>query len=253
MKKSQTEITNERAKFLLSAYRHNGADAQDPIFREALEQAARDPDLGAWFANQRSFDALIAEKLSSVQPPASLKPAILSGLYSAPSKRRSIFPWLPALAAVLVLSGILLALTHQRSEPERSSLSQYQSVAFGILSEGTAPKLDLLTSNLSRSQEYLSEKAAPRAPEVPATLRGLQTVGCRAINWNGNMVSLTCFCLPSGELLHLFVIDAKTLGKITLQPGIREINGWHVEVRREHGMLLMFVSKAPMPELVRYI
>jgi hypothetical protein len=51
----------------------------------------------------------------------------------------------------------------------------------------------------------------------------------------------------------LFVIDAKTLGKITLQPGIREINGWHVEVRREHGMLLMFVSKAPMPELVRYI
>jgi hypothetical protein len=253
MKKSRTEITNERAKFLLSAYRHNGADAQDPIFREALEQAARDPDLATWFANQRSFDALIAEKLNSVQPPASLKPAILSGLYSAPSKHRSIFSWLPALAAVLVLSGILLTVTHQGSESDRPSLSQYQSAAFAVLSEGTAPKLDLLTSDLSRSQEYLSEKAAPRAPEVPAALRELQTVGCRAINWNGKMISLTCFLLPSGELLHLFVIDAKTVGKISLQPGIREINGWHVELRREHGMLLMFVSKAPMPELVKYI
>jgi len=253
MKKSQTEITNERAKFLLSAYRHNGADAQDPVFREALEQAARDPDLAAWFANQRSFDALIAEKLSSLQPPESLKPAILSGLYSAPSKHRSIFSWLPALAAVLVLSGILLlTVTRQGGESDRPLLSEYQSAAFAVLSEGP-PKLDLLTSDLSRSQAYLSEKAAPRAPEVPAALRGLQTVGCKAINWNGKMISLTCFWLPGGELLHLFVIDAKALGRITLQPGIREINGWRVEFRREHGMLLMFVSKAPMPELLRYI
>jgi len=253
MKKSPTEITNERAKFLLSAYRHNGADAQDPIFREALEQAARDPDLAAWFANQRSFDALIAEKLNSIQPPESLKPAILSGLYSAPSKHRSLFGWLPALAAVLVLSVILVTVTRQTSEPDRPLLSQYQNAAFAVLSEGPAPKLDLLTSDLSRSQEYLSEKAAPRAPEIPAALRELRTVGCKAINWNGRMISLTCFNLPSGELLHMFVIDAKTLSKIPLQPGIREINGWHVELRREHGMLLMFVSKAPMPELVQYI
>ena len=253
MKKSRTEITNERAKFLLSAYRYNGADAQDPMFREALEQATRDPDLAAWFAKERSFDALIAEKLNSVQPPASLKPAILSGLYSAPSKHRSMFNWLPALAAVLVLSGILLSVMRQGSEADRPSLSQYQSAALAVLSGGTAPELDLLTSDLSRSQEYLSEKAAPRAPEMPVAFRELQTVGCKAVNWNGKMMSLTCFSLPGGELLHLFVIDAKALSKITFQPGIREINGWHVELRRELGMLLMFVSKAPMPELVKYI
>ena len=40
MKKPRTEITNESAKFVLNAYRPNGADAQDPVFRDALEQAA---------------------------------------------------------------------------------------------------------------------------------------------------------------------------------------------------------------------
>src|SRR5262250_2727767 len=108
MKKRRTEMTNERAKFLLSAYRHNGADAQDPIFRDALEQAARDPDLASWFANQRSFDAFVSEKLNSIQPPSSLKTAILSGIYSGPPKHRFPLGRLLGVAAVLFLSGILL-------------------------------------------------------------------------------------------------------------------------------------------------
>jgi hypothetical protein len=59
--------------------------------------------------------------------------------------------------------------------------------------------------------------------------------------------------LPSGELLHLFVIDAKSLSESAPRTGIQEINGWHVQCRRQNGMLLMFVSKAPMSELTRYI
>ena len=72
MKKPRTEITNEAAKFVLNAYRPNGADAQDPVFRDALEQAACDPDLAAWFKEQRSFDSLIAGKLAEFQPPPNL-------------------------------------------------------------------------------------------------------------------------------------------------------------------------------------
>jgi len=251
MKKPRTEITNERAKFLLSAYRHNGADAQDPIFRDALEQATRDPDLASWFANQRSFDALVCEKLNSVQPPASLKPAILSGIYSVGSKRRFPLARLLGVAAVLFLSGILLTVMQRRNVRDGHSLSEYESTALAVLSEG--PKLDFLTSDLSRTQEYLSQRAVPRASEIPAGLHELPTVGCRAINWNGKMISLTCFTLPSGQLLHLFVVDGKSFGKIAPQGDIQEINGWHVKFRRENGMLLMFISKAPMSELVRYI
>jgi hypothetical protein len=244
-------MTNERAKLLLSAYRHNGADAQDPFFHEALEQATRDPELASWFTKQRGFDALIVEKLNSIQPPPSLQSAILDNIRSGPSRNRLRFGSILAMAAILVLSGILLSLMFRQGTDSRS-LAQYQNAALAVLSGG-APRLDLMTSDFSRTQEYLLERAAPRAPAVPASLQELQTAGCRAIDWNGKMVSLTCFRLPSGELLHLFVIDAKSLNEPALRPGIQEINGWHVECRRQNGMLLMFVSKAPMSELTRYI
>ena len=45
MKEPRNEMTNERAKFVLGAYRPNGADAKDPTFAEALEQAKHDPNL----------------------------------------------------------------------------------------------------------------------------------------------------------------------------------------------------------------
>jgi hypothetical protein len=251
MKKQQTEMTNDQAKLLLSGYRHNGADAQDPFFREALEQAARDPELAGWFAAQRSFDTLITEKLHSVQPPATLKSAILTCLQG--SRLRPVFPLarLLPLAAVLILGAVLLVVT--RPKNDERSLAQYQNAALGVLSEGAAPKLDLMTSDLSRAEQYLARNQAPRASEIPATLRQLTPVGCRVIAWNGRMMSLTCFSLPDGELLHMFVIDAKSMGTIAAPDEIREINGWHVKFQSQNGMLLMLISKAPIVELSRYI
>jgi hypothetical protein len=48
-------MTNESAKFLLSAYRPNGTDAHDPVFKEALEQAPCDPELATWFRGRPSL------------------------------------------------------------------------------------------------------------------------------------------------------------------------------------------------------
>ena len=71
-------MTNECAKFLLSAYRSNGADAQDPVFKEALDQARHDPVLANWLREQREFDEIISAKLCSIEPPAGLREAILA-------------------------------------------------------------------------------------------------------------------------------------------------------------------------------
>ena len=86
----------------MNAYRPNGADAQDPVFRDALEQAARDPELGAWFKEQRGFDLMIADKLSGIEPPATLRSAILDGIDNRPSARHFSMRTLLALAAVWV-------------------------------------------------------------------------------------------------------------------------------------------------------
>jgi hypothetical protein len=253
MKKPRTEITNESAKFVLNAYRPNGADAQDPVFHAALEQAARDPELAAWFKEQRSFDSLIAGKLAEVQPSATLHAAILAGIENrSPVRRVTIRPLL-ALAAVLVLSGAILIPLYMESGSRTSLIEQYQRANLTMLSSVPAPKLDLVTADFSRTQQYLAEMKAPCIPFLPGSLLDLPTAGCKTLHWKGRDFSLTCFRLPSGELLHVFVIDENAFRSIDVGDNFKDMDGWHFKCRRIAGMLLMFVSRASMAEIKQYI
>jgi hypothetical protein len=251
MKKPRTEITNESAKFVLNAYRANGADAQDPIFRAALEQAARDPELAAWFKEQRSFDSLISAKLAEFQPPPSLCSAILAGIANrSPIRRFTIRPLL-AMAAVLILSGAILFPWYTESVSKSQLIEQYQRANLTMLD--SAPSLDLVTADFSRTQEYLADMQAPCIPFLPGSLLDLPTAGCKTLHWKGQQFSLTCFRLPSGELIHVFVIDEKAFRSINVGDKFEEMNGWHVKCQRRAGMLLMFVSRASMAEIKQYI
>jgi hypothetical protein len=253
MKKPRTEITNESAKFVLNAYRPNGADAQDPFFREALEQAARDPELGTWFKEQRSFDSLIADKLGQLQPPATLHAAILAGVENRPPTPRFNFRHLLALAAVLVVSGAVLIPWAIQSGSNNGLVEQYEKANLTMLNSNPRPKLDLVTADFSRTQEYLAERKAPCIPDLPGPLLNLPTAGCKTFHWKGQEFSLTCFRLPSGELLHVFVIDEKVLRSVDVGNKFEDIDGWHVKCARRGGMLLMFVSRAAMAEIRQYI
>jgi hypothetical protein len=253
MKKPRTEITNESAKFVLNAYRPNGADAQDPVFQTALEQAARDPELAAWFKEQRSFDLLIAGKLAEFQPPPTLYSTIVAGIANrSPIRRFPIRPLL-ALAAVLVLSGAILIPLYNGDSSRSKLVDQYQIANLTMLSSAPAPNLDLVTADFSRTQEYLAEMQAPCIPFLPGSLLDLPTVGCKKLHWKGQEFSLTCFRLPSGELLHVFVIDEKAFRSINVAEEFKDMNGWHFKCQRRAGMLLMFVSRASMAEMKLFI
>jgi hypothetical protein len=253
MKKPPTEITNDSAKFVLNAYRPNGADALDPVFGAALEQAARDPELSAWFKEQRSFDALIAGKLAEFQPPHSLHAAILAGIPSRSPVRRFTFRPLLSLAAVLVLSGAILLPFLMGGGGRSKSVAQYQNANLTMLSSAPVPKLDLVTADFSRTQEYLAEMQAPCIPLMPGSLLDLPTAGCKKLRWKGQEFSLTCFRLPSGELLHVFVIDEKAFRSVNVGDSFQDKDGWHFKCQRKAGMLLMFVSRAKMTEIKQFI
>ena len=122
-----------------------------------------------------------------------------------------------------------------------------------MLSAAPAPQLDLLTASFSRTQEYLEEMQAPCIYSLPGSLLDLPTAGCKTLRWNGHIMSLTCFRLPSGELLHLFVIDGTALDPFVIGAGFRDINGWHVKFEQLNGKLVMFVSRALMAEIEQYI
>jgi hypothetical protein len=253
MKKPRTEITNEAAKFVLNAYRPNGADAQDPVFRDALEQAARDPELAAWFKEQRAFDSLVAGKLAEFQPPTTLYSSILAGIANRSSVSQFNFRPLLALAAVLILSGMILIPMYLTSSSRSQLVEQYQRANLTMLGSAPAPNLDLVTGDFSRTQAYLADMNAPCIPSLPGSLLDLPTAGCKTLHWNGQQLSLTCFRLPSGELLHVLVIDEKAFHSVKVGDNFKDMDGWHFKCERRAGLLLMFVSRAPMTEIRRYI
>lgn len=59
-------MNNESAKEILSAYRPDGSDAQNEIFKQALEQCQRDPELRAWFTDQIQIDASMVRGLRDI-------------------------------------------------------------------------------------------------------------------------------------------------------------------------------------------
>src|SRR5260370_13500363 len=126
MEKRTSANHEQNRKVPPKRYRPNGADAQDPVFREALEQATRDPELGAWFKEQRGFDSMIADKLSGIEPPATLRSAILDGIDNRPSARHFSMRTLLALAAVIVLSAVILVPMYTRRYSGSELIDRYQ-------------------------------------------------------------------------------------------------------------------------------
>lgn len=74
-------MDKEQAKFILQSFRPDGADASNKDFKEALELATRDRELGAWLAEERATDAGFAEALGHVEIPEQLRQDILAVMH----------------------------------------------------------------------------------------------------------------------------------------------------------------------------
>ena len=75
-------MNEQEARLILQAYRP-GADPDDPEVAAALQEAARNPELARWFAEEQAFDRAIAAHLGNVPAPFGLKTRILAQLGSA--------------------------------------------------------------------------------------------------------------------------------------------------------------------------
>ena len=241
-------MTNESAKFVLSAYRPSGADAKDPFFDAALEQAKRDPSLGAWFEEQRAFDQMVTERLQEIEPGDDLRSTIITGLRAAPSRRRFLpIAWLAAAAAVVV-GGLVLTGRMIPRGPNGDIFAQFESDAIAMVSVTPAPKLDLLTPDVLETRRYIDERHAPRMATLPVALQEMPTAGCRVFEWHEFPASLTCFQLPGGHLLHLVVIDAKVFGSEPIPEGFQSVGQWQIKLQKSSGHVIIWASQVPMNE-----
>jgi hypothetical protein len=208
-------MDNEQAKIVLVACRPGGQDAVDPHFTEALEQAGLDPELAAWFAEQREFDRAISAKVRAVPVPADLKAAILAGRRVAeprPWWRRR--EWMAIAAAVVALLGGLIAWAALREE---TGFAAYRTDMFNIAS--SIYRVDKESGDVNELRRWLAENGGHREIAVPAGLRSVPSIGCSLLDWQGKKVTLICFRIgPAGpnDEVHLFVIDRADLPEAPL-------------------------------------
>jgi hypothetical protein len=246
-------MTREQAKEYLSALRVRGEDEADPTFQEALELARKDTELGSWLAQQREFDNILYQKFASIPPPKGLKETILESLDRTGRPIQSWRAGWLALAATIVLAALLLS---QRVDLFRGSSRKFQSFrsdALAMVAVKPGPILDLETPSLETAEAFIAAHDAPRLEQFPKKLQAMATAGCRVFVWRHHPASLTCFRLPSGNLLHAVVISADAVGKADMPARPSSENGWHLMFQKKAGLLVMWASQAPMEELKQFI
>lgn len=211
-------MDNERAKIILSAYRPGGADAHDPLIREALEQARLDPELGRWFADQQTFDGWMGKAVKSVQPPPHLKAAILVAAQTAQKvreaeartpRRRWINPsWMALVSVVAVLLGG--AFLFRATAPTPIPLAMVTDRILQVRDE-LPGVLGATSPDPKELQRWLATHQGPNGFTLPTGLTDKNSVGCQVFNIKGNKVSLICFQMDDKRLVHYFVMERSGL------------------------------------------
>jgi hypothetical protein len=195
-------MNSQQAKTILEVWRPGGQDAGRPEFTEALRQVERDPDLARWFAEQQSFDSAMRGAVQGIPVPPALKASLVATrrlvqvpLWQQPRARL-------ALAASVLLLGLLAALLITRSAP---SFADCRRELVHEAWDGS-PHVELASSDLGEIRRWLKQHHVSADFMVPTELKSLPIAGARIVEWRGRTAAMVCF---AGGLrhMHLFVLD----------------------------------------------
>lgn len=248
-------MDNREAKFILSAYRPGGQDANDPRFAEALEQARLDPILDRWFRESIAFDAAVAEKLRALAAPPDLRENILAGVkVSRPARWfNPLRKW--AIAAALLMAAVVGSLVLR--EAARPHLADWQTQAIGVISSlvGMEQRFDAESRNPVELVAWLHSSHAPAAPKLPLNLEKLESLGCKTFSWNGAPVSVICFMRPDGGLIHLVTTHASPRSDRTLKREAKFIqqDEWATATWSEGDRVYMLALEGSRDQLRAYL
>ncbi len=192
-------MNTTEAKFILQARRPDGRDDADPCFAAALEQARRDPVLGEWLERERAFDEVVAARLRSVQPPAGLRDAILSGASLGPMPPFWRRPQVLATAACVTLILGLAAFWTVLIPP-----ADVEQLARGAMAEvDSVSHHKRMPFARGELRALLSNPATRLAAGVDMDIDRLKADGCRTVRIAGHDVLEACF--ERGGEFHLYI------------------------------------------------
>lgn len=246
-------MDKQEAKRVLQALRPNGADTTQPAFAEALALAERDPELKAWWEARQAFDRKVAAKLEEVPLPADLRATILARRkIGRPAPQPHFAFWLAAAAAVAILCIIGPSLPTVLENARHVSTATYDEAALGFLGND-APALGMMSPDHDRIVAWLKDRKAPTG-DLPAKMSALPSVGCQKFVVQGHSVSLICFVLAGGKLVHLFVVDQQALADppTVNAPEFKQVQGWSTASWSDGRMSYLLATQAD-PDALRQL
>ena len=232
-------MNDNEAKFLLRAFRPDGRDARDPLFAEALSQAAKNPPLRAWLEREQAFDRAVAAKLRNVQTPSGLREAILIG-GRASLRRRAWWKnpvWL-ALAASVAF-GLTVASRLLRSGPSAHDFAEFAIHELATARDQHGSK----NPEHSKLEFRLAGTALPLPGNTRLDPEELRRAGCHAVAFAGHEVFEICF-VRDGKLFHLYAASAKYLsgGAVIAQSQVMTKGRFTATVWKDTGFAYALVT-----------
>jgi hypothetical protein len=142
-----------------------------------------------------------------------------------------------------------------------------ERVSFAVLAPrvveffGTPPELPKRSQKPEELRAWLLAQGAPANFQIPARLRGLESLGCQVVDVHGRPAWLTCFWREKkpdgsgGELVHLWAVrrgDFKD-GPPSAAPQYHEESGWSFASWAEGDMIYTVATAAPMEKLRPFV
>lgn len=237
-------MNNEEAKFILRAYRSNGADATDATFGAALEQARHDPALSAWFAREQTFDRTMSAKLSQVAVPAGLRESILAGgRVTAPAKSLRSWRQHPAVMAMAASLALLLAVGVALWPKQASAGATFMEFV-------TVDAQNSLMHHVGHGEKtaalqvMLSQPTTKISEHLPVNFAALRAAGCRTVQFNGREVLEVCF-QREGAWFHCYIARRADFPAFVaaVTPALTNLEGASVATWADASLLYTVVGK----------
>ncbi len=239
----------------LSGYRPELYRDDDPQIAEALQAAKDDPELSAWLSEQVEYDRQLTAQLQSLATSSQAKERLCDEMSQASNKRRLIPEVLFAIAAMLLISAVLIF--NSNSTPETNQAVEFTKPKLQTLREELAHfvtqpmELDHRSEEVSNLKAWLDEKEHPTFNTLPGPVVHYKGMGCKTIDWHGHQVSLICLVNPEGQVVHFFNVDKSVLDSDSLAQ-LNELLVFHD--RQTGGLIqgdkvLLYVGSMPDVEI----
>ncbi len=216
----------------------------------ALDLAARDPDLNAWFEAHRAFQETARAALRELPPPADLADQILAARKTAhPAFRPSWLRALAGAAAALLIGAFLLF----RPFPESSDRADFATFRGRMVSSILREyRMDITSTDLAAIRTFLQKHQAPADFKLTPALASLQPVGGGLLHWQGQPVSMVCLKERRLGMLYVFVAPSDTFaGPVPGDPRLESVNRLSTVSWSRDGRTYLVASAASPDELGR--